>query len=1379
MVLSVPSLLDCWHVRDLPRFRRRHAQKARSPASSLGAGSHTGLAPGPCAPAEVNRRDALGRTVLHLLASSDETEGGEYLAALLTHPSVNVNVQDHESGYTALHRALYAGHLHTAITLLRRPDTDVRVRDHEGLTPLDLYNLTVPGTSPACADAAHGGELFVWGANRNFTLGLGHADDGTRPERAALPAPRAAPRDVPGACFDRVRVRDVGMSRWHTVVLSAQEGANVYVCGIGTHGRLGRLPSAQPALQALPDWHEHAVAVAVGPDHTVLVTRGGAVYTYGANRMAQLGYTVEEGLGTVASSSGTVRAGKAPAPGASIGARHTELDVQVTPRRVLGVLKREQVLGAAASRLHTAVYTAEGVYTWGTNTGQLGYDRHAAPVQVQPRRVTAVSQPVVQVAASEFATACLLASWDVVVLHGDAHFRIAFPVPRPLSDHAVFRPRHTHPKPTIAHLTCCGTTFAARSHAGDVFTFALEHPAGSGAKPAPPRPQLVWSVRRKFAAVRDVSLGPDGALALCTASGHVYVRGPRTETKGRAARAHKFAPVPYLQRAVRVFTNETGSFAALAAPVRLRAIAVRGAGLGAELRALLPHLGTVERAPSTPSVHSAASDAEPEASDASEASDDEVEVPSHATAQALALLRAADTWRTRLTHAWPEAAAATGCDAALVVEDGAVWVPAHRTLLLATVPAVQRQGNGARDVYIDAPEARAADGAAPCATAAAFRLHLPHASLRAALFLLAFLYTGSVPPVWTAHLLATVVPVYGAVDADALRTELRALATALGLRELAGALSTHVWRPPPPPLAPVSDALYTCVTTHDAACTCTHAPRDVVLHLADREVACHAVFLRRSPMLAALFEWRRTRGDRGIAHVDLRTQRWEVVRIGLHYLYTDAHLGIFRGTDVGHSVDQFLDLVLDVLQFADELLLTRLQSLCLVLLRARLKATNVAALLADARRLNAPALAEVCMEYITRNLETLLESGFLDDLPRADMHALEAHVQHRQDVHGHRTIASDRVLALLLKHQAYVETLDLPKPSLGLACLKVPRRAKTSPALLPADRRTPEPARAPPTPTHAPSAPGDDSLLFAMDDVHEPPAAWQTVGKPRARAAQTPRKSPALVPSDASPDASRRTPPAASPLAATPPSGVYVPPAQRAARPVQPTDILRAAGPPSVSLETQEALARLPVTARVSQKERKKQRAPEPAPSAPTPAWGRASRATPSPASITVPAASSSRAPRASPSALGTRPESWRPSPSGASPQWGAGAASPPAPYVSPPTLSFAQIQQQQQTEGLRARVAMQTPTSFAQIQHEERLAAERRRQEQQEAEAFERWFEEESRRVQQEQQRAERAARGGRTDRGRRGRRGGHAGRGNTRGGKAPDPATARIDDV
>lgn len=64
---------------------------------------------------EVNARDRYGRTVLHLVASTtswDPSETGEgkedgpldFLEVLLACPTVNVNLQDRESGWTALHR---------------------------------------------------------------------------------------------------------------------------------------------------------------------------------------------------------------------------------------------------------------------------------------------------------------------------------------------------------------------------------------------------------------------------------------------------------------------------------------------------------------------------------------------------------------------------------------------------------------------------------------------------------------------------------------------------------------------------------------------------------------------------------------------------------------------------------------------------------------------------------------------------------------------------------------------------------------------------------------------------------------------------------------------------------------------------------------------------------------------------------------------------------------------------------------------------------------------------------------------------------------------------------------------------------------------------
>lgn len=63
---------------------------------------------------EVNARDRLGRSVLHLVASdvaifpedgpSDAVTSLDYLEALLKSPVINVNLQDRENGWTALHR---------------------------------------------------------------------------------------------------------------------------------------------------------------------------------------------------------------------------------------------------------------------------------------------------------------------------------------------------------------------------------------------------------------------------------------------------------------------------------------------------------------------------------------------------------------------------------------------------------------------------------------------------------------------------------------------------------------------------------------------------------------------------------------------------------------------------------------------------------------------------------------------------------------------------------------------------------------------------------------------------------------------------------------------------------------------------------------------------------------------------------------------------------------------------------------------------------------------------------------------------------------------------------------------------------------------------
>lgn len=187
--------------------------------------------------------------------------------------------------------------------------------------------------------------------------------------------------------------------------------------------RLGRSNHTQFTFAPLLDFPHQASAVVLSPDHTVVVTTSGDVFTFGLNRFGQLGYTLD-----------------APTPSSRPSNTSADEPIQFSPRRVVGALKKEVVLGAAASRTHTAVFTADGLFTWGTNKGQLGYPAAGTAVQVMPRKVTIVSQPIVMLTATENATACLLESKDVVVLYHEGYIKISFPLTPFPSKMQAYRP---------------------------------------------------------------------------------------------------------------------------------------------------------------------------------------------------------------------------------------------------------------------------------------------------------------------------------------------------------------------------------------------------------------------------------------------------------------------------------------------------------------------------------------------------------------------------------------------------------------------------------------------------------------------------------------------------------------------------------------------------------------------------------------------------------------------------------------------------------------------------------------------------------------------------------------------------------------------------
>ena len=115
--------------------------------------------------------------------------------------------------------------------------------------------------------------------------------------------------------------------------------------------RLGRTVHSQLALTPMPDFPHSIVSVALGQDHTLALTSGGYILSWGHNRFSQLGYPIEQ-------------------PENSRGKE--ELEIQVSPKRIVGMLKKEHVKGVAAGRMASACWTEEGLFTWGTNAGHLG-----------------------------------------------------------------------------------------------------------------------------------------------------------------------------------------------------------------------------------------------------------------------------------------------------------------------------------------------------------------------------------------------------------------------------------------------------------------------------------------------------------------------------------------------------------------------------------------------------------------------------------------------------------------------------------------------------------------------------------------------------------------------------------------------------------------------------------------------------------------------------------------------------------------------------------------------------------------------------------------------------------------------------------------------
>lgn len=930
---------------------------------------------------ELNARDLHGRTLLHLVASSPLPTAAEFASALFEIPFLDIYAQDGESGWTALHRALYAGNATIAQALMLRDLHDatdfskvgntshpsgglIKIKDRGGYSPFDVYGATimprdikqtilpdsaimnlqdsdVASSAPSHGDGEDGDEIyatksalrpcthlsadeiFTFGSNKNLNLGLGDQDDRQFPERVALERPdhllqrffhefqeqraddghlvSGLSTDLPALVKNKpVTFQNVYMSKLHTAILTDDPESNLFMCGFGPGGRLGTGDESTRFSFACIETgglgNKKVISVALGQDHSVAITEQGEIFSWGSNKFGQLGYNL---------------------PRAN---NRDDVPIQTTPRQIFNPFKKEVIYGAAASAVHSVVFSSSGLYTFGKNEGQLGIvdsDARSLEVQTTPRRVGAslFNTGIQMVTAIDHATAVLLHNHEVYVFSQYGYSKLVFPLDissRFIRD-SFMATRYDTSVNRIVKITSGGSAICALSSSGDVFTVEANRPENppaltSTTNPAKIRNSLsnstrVWSVKKSHMAVRDVDVGQDGSIIICTNSGSAWRKEKRHKSKG-ALKDYKFVRIPGLSRVVGVRSNAFGAYAVAQrdCTVTREQIKVDPSTLWDDLLPLSPFeplRAAVDTANSTQSLKNSCLE--------------------FGFGPVMTIKRAVMSISDVESHFVPGQSDAPAGSVWLMNSQSEAWIPVHEFMLTGRSQVLRKAFHDFRQTYyFSIPDVLSieygSDGRSQ------IRFH--DVDFLVVLNIAFFLYTDNVLDVW--HL--TRISPDNATRYRQVRTEVMRIATHLELPTLERAARLMI-EPAKSLKTDMGRAIHDQAFFDDA---------DVVVELNGDTRKVHSqVVCQRCPFFDALFHGRsggrwlssRRSDPSDAVHVDLKHIDRHVFDFVLRYMYADTEEQLFdevRSADL----EDFIDLVFDVAFTANELMIDRLAQVC-------------------------------------------------------------------------------------------------------------------------------------------------------------------------------------------------------------------------------------------------------------------------------------------------------------------------------------------------------------------------------------------------------------------------------------------------------------------
>ncbi|EPY50078.1 BTB/POZ domain-containing protein Btb1 [Schizosaccharomyces cryophilus OY26] len=913
----------------------------------------------------VNTKDRYGRTVLHIAAFDNKNS---FVRALLRHKNIDVLIQDEESGYTALHRAIYVGNLEAASLLLSKESSNLlKIKDHEGLSPFQLLYRIYPGAHPQINYPILGNELYSLGNNENSILGFTVSGSQEMAKRVFLYRKQTSD-SLSGQLFAPDKIIDIQSSKFHSLVITDEPSPNVYSCGIGAGGRLGFRKDAQYTFTPVSDLPYKVVQISVSQNHSLALTDIGNVYAWGLNSYSALGFNVD--------------------------GSKKEDSVQVSPKRI-SALKDLYIIGIAAGDTYSAAWTNSDLYTWGQNEGQLGHPDDSFIISA-PRRVAGLTSSVVKATCTSHSIILLLENNSILILSNYKQLKVPVAVdlesPLTFTKHALSLSRFN-----VRKIVACEDNLAILTEQGEVFVIDLiplrsgkEQKLASLFMKSNSKNSLkitsFWTVLSPESAANDVAWADNSSLLLCLKNGTCWIRQIRSKKREKASLkqstkgTYKYSCIENIQMITNVRTNASGGIFTIRNDYRPPPIHFTVPELNDVFSSLLPYKNILHKR--NPTFKPAEDeDSPPYFDDDRDPTEDEIQTLFFNPGIIV------NSYRTFK---------ASSADVRLICVNETFW--SHKFLLSARSSILRRMFRTNKDVKKTTLDFRVdKEGEST--------LIFNDVSATSVAVLLHYLYSDSLlqPWQWDSKFLN-------------VKEELLKLSRSLDLPHLQEVLPFTVPRQPSMSLARDINALFLSKSIFDDS-------SDTVIKLEDGELKANSLLLRIhsdyfDSFYTFLEEQAQHKAEKYVVNLpDKNTFHFGLI---LRHIYGNGSLEIFNDLK-DHDFYSWLETMTVMLSISDELLFYRLKEICEQSLLQFLNLKTLNDMLELSSCYHAESLYSRCVDYACHNIGYFLEKNRLSEWENKHLANVSKRLHSSLQEQRFHTQPSKVLNKLLFRNSKYLE----------------------------------------------------------------------------------------------------------------------------------------------------------------------------------------------------------------------------------------------------------------------------------------------------------------------------------------------------------------------